>query len=46
MTGVPPPGCSVVIPAYNERECLPALIDELAEALHGRSFELIVVDDG
>jgi glycosyltransferase involved in cell wall biosynthesis len=39
---------SVVVPALNERDALPGLIDELKRALEatGRSFEVIVVDDG
>jgi dolichol-phosphate mannosyltransferase len=37
---------SVVIPAYNESENLPALIDEVTVALRGLcAFEIIVVDD-
>ncbi len=37
---------SVVIPAKNEARNLDFLIDEIAAALAGRSFEVIVVDDG
>ncbi|HMN87354.1 MAG TPA: glycosyltransferase family 2 protein [Bauldia sp.] len=37
---------SVVIPARNEAKNLDFLIDEIAAALSGRSFEVIVVDDG
>ncbi|SDR11718.1 glycosyltransferase family 2 protein [Pseudovibrio sp. Tun.PSC04-5.I4] len=37
---------SVVIPAKNERDNLPHLLDEIAEALKGRAFEAIVIDDG
>ena len=39
---------SVLIPAYNEEACLGALIRETACVLHGhgRSFEILVVDDG
>jgi len=40
------PEISVVIPCKNEAENLPELIGEIAEALSGRAFELIVVDDG
>jgi glycosyltransferase involved in cell wall biosynthesis len=39
---------SVVIPAFDEAESLPALLPRLAAQLHeiGRSSEVIVVDDG
>ncbi|WP_068081751.1 glycosyltransferase family 2 protein [Polycladidibacter stylochi] len=37
---------SVVVPAKDERENLPGLIDEIKDALDGRSFEVVVVDDG
>ncbi|MBC2836945.1 glycosyltransferase family 2 protein [Paragemmobacter straminiformis] len=38
---------SIVIPAKNEAENLPALIDEIVVALSGEpDFEVIVVDDG
>lgn len=37
---------SVVIPCKNERDNLAFLIDEVGKALEGRTFELIVVDDG
>jgi glycosyltransferase involved in cell wall biosynthesis len=42
------PQLSVVLPAYNERESLPVLLDELRAALEtiGRSYEILVVDDG
>jgi dolichol-phosphate mannosyltransferase len=40
------PDVSVVIPCKNEAENLPELIGEVAAALAGRKFELIVVDDG
>jgi len=40
------PEVSVVIPCKNEAENLPELIGEIAAALAGRNFELIVVDDG
>jgi glycosyltransferase involved in cell wall biosynthesis len=42
----PTPSVTVVIPCKNEAENLPELIAEVASALAGRSFELIVVDDG
>ena len=37
---------SVVIPVYNEAENVPPLAREVAQALGGRAFELIFVDDG
>ncbi len=37
---------SVVIPCKNERDNLSFLIDEVGNALEGRAFELIIVDDG
>ena len=37
---------SLVVPAYNERENLAPLLAEIAAALAGRSYEVIVVDDG
>lgn len=37
---------SVVVPAKNEAENLPILLDEIAEALAGRTFEVLVIDDG
>jgi glycosyltransferase involved in cell wall biosynthesis len=37
---------SLVVPAYNERENLAPLLAEIAAALSGRSYEVIVVDDG
>ncbi len=35
-----------MVPAYNERENLAPLLAEIAAALGGRSYEVIVVDDG
>ncbi|RLF16176.1 MAG: glycosyltransferase family 2 protein [Thermoprotei archaeon] len=43
LSGVPE--LSVIVPTYNERENLPLLVERVEEALKGRSFELIVVDD-
>ncbi len=42
------PELSVVIPAYNERENIVPLFDELREALAraGRRYEIVMVDDG
>jgi dolichol-phosphate mannosyltransferase len=40
------PGVSVVVPVHNEADNIPALADEIAAALSGRSFEAIFVNDG
>ena len=42
------PGVSLVIPVYDERECLPVLLDEIAAAMSGASdtYEVVLVDDG
>ena len=37
---------SVVVPTYNEAAALPLLVARLAKALAGRTWELVVVDDG
>lgn len=37
---------SIVIPAKNESENLPELVAEIHNALAGRNYEVIVVDDG
>lgn len=37
---------SVVIPARNEADNLAVIVPEILEAMAGRSFEVIVVDDG
>jgi glycosyltransferase involved in cell wall biosynthesis len=39
---------SLVVPAYNERENLAPLLDEIASALGGgrQAYEVIIVDDG
>ncbi|MEF2074399.1 glycosyltransferase family 2 protein [Consotaella aegiceratis] len=37
---------SVVIPARNEARNLLILVEEIAEALNGRAYEVVVVDDG
>jgi len=43
-----PPYLSLVVPAYNEEEVVPTLLERVAAALSrvGRPFEVIVVDDG
>lgn len=42
------PQLSIVIPAYNEETRLPATLDSVCRFLgqHGKSFEVVVVDDG
>jgi dolichol-phosphate mannosyltransferase len=37
---------SVIIPTLNEAENLPLLVPQITEALAGREYEVIVVDDG
>ena len=39
---------SVIIPCYEEHECLPLLFDRITEALGttGLSYELVFVNDG
>ncbi|WP_299470709.1 glycosyltransferase family 2 protein [uncultured Roseibium sp.] len=37
---------TVVVPAKDEAQNLPILLDEIEAALQGRAFEVIVVDDG
>jgi len=47
VPGAVSPELSVVVPALNEREHLPDLVDRVVAALDGRvSFEIVVVDDG
>ena len=43
-----PPQLSVVVPAYNEIENLPILLEELRAALRptGRAWDIVMVDDG
>ncbi len=41
-----PPALSVVVPTYNERDSLPALIDRLAGVAARVVLELVIVDDG
>ncbi|MTH96244.1 glycosyltransferase family 2 protein [Roseibium sp. RKSG952] len=40
------PAVTVVVPAKDEKDNLPILLDEIKDALDGRTFEVIVVDDG
>lgn len=43
---MPDVAISIVIPCRNEADNLPLLLDEIAAAMVGRAFEVIVVDDG
>src|SRR5690349_13176666 len=36
---------SIIVPALNEAENLPLLIPRVHQAMNGKSYELIVVDD-
>ncbi|MEL6978297.1 MAG: glycosyltransferase [Pseudomonadota bacterium] len=40
------PQLSIVIPVYNEAGNLSPLLSEIEAAFHGRSYEVILVDDG
>lgn len=44
----PEPYLSLVVPAYNEEEVIPTLLQRVESALQalGRPFEVIVIDDG
>lgn len=42
----PRPKISVVVPLYNEEDNVPILQSELAKALAGYDYELVLVDDG
>lgn len=46
--GAPAPGVSVVVPVYNSAKTLEVLVDRVEKALGatGRSFEMLLVDDG
>ena len=37
---------SVIVPTYNEADSLPQLVERLASAMAGHTWELVVVDDG
>lgn len=37
---------SIIIPVHNEEACIPDVLGELAQVFSGRSYEVIVVDDG
>lgn len=40
------PQFSIVIPCKNEAQNLPTLLTEIGEAMAGRDFEVVIVDDG
>ena len=48
MSSASVPDLSIVVPLFNEEESLPLLVEKLLLALRplGRSFELVMVDDG
>jgi dolichol-phosphate mannosyltransferase len=39
------PQISLIIPTLNEAENLPTLVAEIADALSGRSYEILIIDD-
>jgi dolichol-phosphate mannosyltransferase len=45
-TSAPNPAVSVVVPVRNEAGNVAPLVDEIATALAGRSFEVVYVNDG
>ncbi len=40
------PEVSVIVPAWNEAENLPLLVPRIDAALAGRTYEVVIVDDG
>ena len=40
------PDVTIIIPAHNEEEAIGTVLDELIAVLVGRSYEIIVIDDG
>ncbi len=40
------PEISIVIPAYNEAENIPLVVEAVGQAVKGLSYEVILVDDG
>jgi len=46
MTAASIPDLSIVVPLYNEAENVPILQTEIAKAMGGRDYELVLVDDG
>jgi dolichol-phosphate mannosyltransferase len=41
-----PPDLSIVVPMYNEAQNVAPLVHETVQALTGRAFELLLIDDG
>ena len=39
------PELSIILPAYNEAKNIPLIAEKIAQAMDGRSYEVIVVDD-
>jgi dolichol-phosphate mannosyltransferase len=39
------PSVSIVIPTINEADNLPLIVPKIAQAIRGRSYEIIIVDD-
>ncbi len=37
---------SIVIPAFNEAESITELVKEIADCMHDRTYEILIVDDG
>jgi dolichol-phosphate mannosyltransferase len=40
-----PPQISLIIPTLNEAENLPTLVEQIGNALRGRNYEILIVDD-
>jgi dolichol-phosphate mannosyltransferase len=40
------PLLSIIVPAYNEAENIPRLLERVHRALQGISYEIVLVDDG
>lgn len=39
------PQISLIIPTVNEAENLPVLVQQIDQALHGRDYEILIIDD-
>ncbi|MBZ8132441.1 glycosyltransferase family 2 protein [Afifella sp. IM 167] len=46
QTAAEPPEVSVIVPCRDEEGNIGSLLDEIAAALAGRRFEILVIDDG
>ena len=46
MPSSPKPAVTIVVPGLNEAESLPILAAQIKEALLGKAYELIFIDDG